>query len=175
MSYAVVTFLNNDDEETDEYYSSEIPMSWLCENNTKCWWPAQSKNVTSLITREVPPNTDKWDLEEIKVDILGVSLEKARKLADNLDYVSTDDAEKGRGKRKVTQPTKLLSDDDSEPQISSKSWRQFTNIALPPQLPSCSSNNLSQAEGVTPHVNIARNVLLYFRSSPQYYNNLFTM
>ncbi|KAB0804157.1 hypothetical protein PPYR_01127 [Photinus pyralis] len=126
MSYAVVTFLNNDDEETDEYYSSEIPMSWLCENNTKCWWPAQ------------------------------ISLEKARKLADNLDYVSTDDAEKGRGKRKVTQPTKLLSDDDSEPQISSKSWRQFTNIALPPQLPSCSSNNLSQAEGVTPHVNIAR-------------------
>uniref|UniRef100_A0A1Y1LNU0 DUF4806 domain-containing protein n=1 Tax=Photinus pyralis TaxID=7054 RepID=A0A1Y1LNU0_PHOPY len=153
MSYAVVSFIREHSEDEDEEDStSEVPMSWLSESNTKCWWPVHSKNVTSLIKRMVPPNPDKWVLENVKVEALEVSLERARKLSTDCNYVSTDEGEKGRGKRKVIQPTRFVVSDEDElaVPVSSKNWRKFTNVSLPPQLPiGVSTYNFSSPSPLT--------------------------
>ncbi|KAB0790106.1 hypothetical protein PPYR_15573 [Photinus pyralis] len=142
MSYAVVTFTNSSDHpDENDYCTSEIPMSWLCNNNTKCWWPTSNKNVGSLISKGAPPNTEKWSVEDVVVEQTGVSLEKGRKIANDLDYASSDDASKGRGKRKIINPRKSTSDEECNTNISSKNWRKLTNIALPPQLPGSKVDN----------------------------------
>ncbi|KAB0794566.1 hypothetical protein PPYR_11405, partial [Photinus pyralis] len=140
MAYAVVSFTRTDDVEEEDCTTSEIPMAWLFENNTKCWWPSHSKNVGSLISRNVSPNIQKWSIEhDIVVEAVGVSLEKARKLAKDNNYVSSDDANKGRGKRQIINPSKFSSDEDVSGPVSSKNWRQLTNISLPPALPMAST------------------------------------
>lgn len=63
MEFAVVRFL----EDSDEDAVSEVPVGWLDNNNTECWWP-QSKNIGYLISKSVLPNKDTWKKYSIRVE-----------------------------------------------------------------------------------------------------------
>lgn len=56
--YAIVCF-------ADSSYS-EVPISWICDNNENCWWP-NTKNVTSFITKGTEPVEDKWTKHKVVV------------------------------------------------------------------------------------------------------------
>ncbi|KAB0804095.1 hypothetical protein PPYR_01065 [Photinus pyralis] len=129
MSYAVVTFTN---EGLGVTSTSEVPTNWLLNDNKQCWWPSLSKNISSLIAKRAQP-TDVWSKEDVVVETLGrkyicvstkfenlfnnfyaVSLETARKKAEDLDYTSSEEANTGRGKRKITPKQFESSSSDNE-------------------------------------------------------------
>lgn len=55
MAYAVVTF--NDNE------VSEVSSNWLEKNDdeSSCWWLANCKNVSTLISKRSEPDKKSWD------------------------------------------------------------------------------------------------------------------
>lgn len=56
FQYVVVQFVEEKGEKGDV---SVIPTSWLKENETKCLWPTNSKNIRTLIIRQQQPQ-DNW-------------------------------------------------------------------------------------------------------------------
>lgn len=122
MAYAVVIFNNND--------ASEVSSNWLETNDGKpsCWWPANCKNISTLIKKRSEPDKNGivclllsrnfavrilfyYRIKEylnykifvvfIYIKYFLASLEKARKVAENANYVTTDDDQLGKGRRKV--------------------------------------------------------------------------
>lgn len=69
QSYAVVTFIDDAADNSDEEMTSEVPSSWVTKDELHCWWPS-SKNVTALITKKVQPDPRdrKWQLRKIHLD-----------------------------------------------------------------------------------------------------------
>lgn len=63
-AYAVVRFL---EEDGDDDTVSEVPVIWLDNNNTECWWPS-SKNINWLIAKSVPPNKETWKKYKIIIE-----------------------------------------------------------------------------------------------------------
>uniref|UniRef100_A0A1Y1L2W5 Uncharacterized protein n=1 Tax=Photinus pyralis TaxID=7054 RepID=A0A1Y1L2W5_PHOPY len=143
MSYAVVTFTN---EGLGVTSTSEVPTNWLLNDNKQCWWPSLSKNISSLIAKRAQP-TDVWSKEDVVVETLGLSLETARKKAEDLDYTSSEEANTGRGKRKITPKQFEISSSDNE--VISKGAKRNAAIPPPPSFPkdfqesSCNSISLS--------------------------------
>ncbi|XP_011858065.1 PREDICTED: uncharacterized protein LOC105555651 [Vollenhovia emeryi] len=88
--YAVVLF-------PQEGTYSEILTSWLTEDNNKCRWP-RTRNVTFFLKKNSPPHED-WLLFDVKVQCYCETLEKARKKAEDANYVTSNDESTGRGKR----------------------------------------------------------------------------
>lgn len=62
--YAVVQFL------VDESFS-EIPTNWINRNDKNdgfiCWWPANIKNINSLLENRVEPDMTLWSIFDITV------------------------------------------------------------------------------------------------------------
>lgn len=60
--YAVVRFVENDT-------FSEVPSNWLdCTNDqTKCWWPSKTRNVTSYIANRLP-HKPTWELCDVEIE-----------------------------------------------------------------------------------------------------------
>ncbi|XP_076236191.1 uncharacterized protein LOC143180384 [Calliopsis andreniformis] len=82
--YAVICF-------TEEQGLSEIPQNWLI-HNCLCWWPPNNtKNLSTLITKRIVPNTNTWQKIPIKITKLNQTLQNARKIVEDSDCISTDD------------------------------------------------------------------------------------
>ncbi|KAK4882253.1 hypothetical protein RN001_005572 [Aquatica leii] len=104
MSY-VVTFINESD--ATQQSLSEVPISWLTENNKYCKWPPNNANI--YINNDRPP-ADNWDIFPIRVESICTSLAEARKKITQIDYNSSE--EKGRGCR-ISKPNVYFSPDEA--------------------------------------------------------------
>ncbi|XP_011858238.1 PREDICTED: uncharacterized protein LOC105555808 [Vollenhovia emeryi] len=92
--YAIVKFQENST-------FSEVPTNWLesSKNGVKCWWPTKIKNVTSSIANRYTPDKTTWDLCDIEIEQFCDTWEKARKIAEDPTYKTTDDEQMGKGCR----------------------------------------------------------------------------
>lgn len=60
--YAVVIF-------REDNTTSEVPVTWLTENNTQCWWPIKIKNPSTLMEKIVQPANDgKWKKFDVTIE-----------------------------------------------------------------------------------------------------------
>lgn len=59
LPFAVVKF-------TDDSTYSEIPVSWLFENNEKCRWP-KTKNIGLYMRKNHHPESD-WTVHNVEVE-----------------------------------------------------------------------------------------------------------
>ncbi|KAB0804458.1 hypothetical protein PPYR_01428 [Photinus pyralis] len=129
--YAVVRF---DDESV-----SEVPITWLFDNNRSSWWPRNSKVATSYINRYSPPDPDSWSkYSVVAVEAICDSLEVARKKAEDIHYSEGEDKDRGRGKRLVQRSTLLSNFIDGSNNGSSDSdveARTKRILTPPPELP----------------------------------------
>lgn len=138
MAYAVVTFKNND--------VSELPSNWLDEDveQASCWWPTNFKNISTLIAKRFEPDKESWDYLPVTVEkfcstliillqdekisaaflpflfvtFFPATLEKARKVAEDANYKTTDDDELGKGRRTIVRKKRYSgsSSEDAENQ-----------------------------------------------------------
>ncbi|KMQ88660.1 hypothetical protein RF55_11810 [Lasius niger] len=104
--YAVVQFLT-------EYTYSEIPTTWLKENNSQCWWPPRTSNCPQMIANCESPDFRTWNCYEVEVAKFCTSLESARKHAADANYQTTDEERLGKGQRQYV-PYNLFSSDGEE-------------------------------------------------------------
>ncbi|KAK4882252.1 hypothetical protein RN001_005571 [Aquatica leii] len=95
--------------------TSEIPVSWLTENESACWWPP-SRYASSYIVNKYNPDPQTWTKHAVKVEFYCASLKLARKKADDLNCTTEDDdLQRGRGQRKLKRIIKDKGDkSDSE-------------------------------------------------------------
>ncbi|XP_039314174.1 uncharacterized protein LOC105204764 isoform X7 [Solenopsis invicta] len=91
-NYAVVQF------PADQTYS-EIPITWLKEDDSQCWWPPRTSNCPQMIANCESPDYKTWATYKINVVKLCTSLESARKHAADSQYQTTDEDGLGRGQR----------------------------------------------------------------------------
>ncbi|KAM0727249.1 hypothetical protein ACS0PU_006581 [Formica fusca] len=144
MSFAVVIFDNNE--------VSEVPDNWLIDKGGEdyCWWPpAHMKNLTSLIANCVKPNESTWSLLHVTVEKYCNTIEKARRIAEDSQYSSTDDAELGKGYRKHRPAKKYLnissSDNESNEEIATSEKNKTTKLpCIPPLLVQHYNNSKNQ-------------------------------
>lgn len=120
-SYAVVRFL-----ESDTF--SEVPSNWLCKEKDKnlCWWPIKVKNITSYISNRISPDEAIWELSEVEIETYCDTWEKARKIADDPMYKTTDDESLGKGQRTKFDNAKY----SSPPKIKKKKKLKTTLKAI---------------------------------------------
>ncbi|XP_018360779.1 PREDICTED: uncharacterized protein LOC108759712 [Trachymyrmex cornetzi] len=102
--FAIARFL-----ESDTF--SEVPSNWLYEEKNKilCWWPVKVKNVTSYISNRIPPDESTWEMCEVEIETYCDTWEKARKIADDPMYRTTDDEDLGKGRRTKINNTRFSS------------------------------------------------------------------
>ncbi|KAK4885862.1 hypothetical protein RN001_002133 [Aquatica leii] len=95
--------------------TSEIPVSWLTENESACWWPP-TRYASSYIVNKYNPDPQTWTKHAVKVEFYCASLKLARKKADDLNCTTEDDdLQRGRGQRKLKRIIKDKGDtSDSE-------------------------------------------------------------
>ncbi|CAH0556700.1 unnamed protein product [Brassicogethes aeneus] len=133
--YAIVRFV-----ETNDF--SEIPNNWIQNRNSEkitCKWPPPTvKNTNSLIKSRCSPGID-WLSYEIEILKYCDTLEKARKLAEDADYTSSDEI-LGRGCRK-RQPSAVASMEINLNE-SESSDDDLTNIPAS-QLPTFRADNIA--------------------------------
>ncbi|XP_039302556.1 bromodomain-containing protein DDB_G0270170-like isoform X3 [Solenopsis invicta] len=91
-NYAVVQF------PADQTYS-EIPITWLKEDDSQCWWPPRTSNCLQMIANCESPDYKTWATYKINVVKLCTSLGSARKHAADSQYQTTDEDRLGRGQR----------------------------------------------------------------------------
>lgn len=48
--------------------TSEVPSSWLLENETQCWWPKDKKHISRYIQKSVTPDETKFSLLHVDLD-----------------------------------------------------------------------------------------------------------
>ncbi|XP_077262550.1 uncharacterized protein LOC143897617 [Temnothorax americanus] len=96
MAYAVVIFKGDNEV-------SEVPSNWLETNveESLCWWPVHCKNASALIAKRSEPNKKSWDKLPVTIEKYCTSYEKARKVAENANYATTDDDQLGKGRRQL--------------------------------------------------------------------------
>lgn len=58
--YAVVKFADNS--------FSEIPVKWLFDNDSSCWWPSKHKNPSGLMLKDIQPDVNTWEIHEVHVE-----------------------------------------------------------------------------------------------------------
>ncbi|KAK4882455.1 hypothetical protein RN001_005774 [Aquatica leii] len=120
MAFAVVAF----DEEKESY--SEVPVSWLTKNNTMCWWP-KFKTPSNYMIRGVQPNPSSWILCKVKVEGFYPTLEKARKMAQDRDYTSSEENIRKRKRRRY-------SDIEYQDSTSGEEHSTTRSVTPPPQM-----------------------------------------
>ncbi|XP_071653230.1 uncharacterized protein [Temnothorax longispinosus] len=121
MAYAVVIFKGD-----NEVF--EVPSNWLETNveESLCWWPVHCKNASTLIAKRSKPNKKSWDKLPVTIEKYCTSYEKARKVAEDANYVTTDDDQLGKGRRQVM-PIRSLSSssEDAENENQSKTFKRI--------------------------------------------------
>ncbi|XP_048514942.1 uncharacterized protein LOC125501871 [Athalia rosae] len=119
---------------------SEVSACWLriSDNKAQCWWPERSKNVASLISSCSPPVESKWVLYNVEIERYCSNLDKARKVAGNPTYTSTDDELLGRGKR-ITMPQQDQSTSDEE------STDPGISVGRPPSMPTVNESVMNKS------------------------------
>ncbi|XP_031335854.1 uncharacterized protein LOC116165500 isoform X3 [Photinus pyralis] len=95
MKYAVVCFL--DEVVDNEMVVSEVPATWLFNNNTFCKWPPNHQNIH--INKGTIPK-DNWTIHRVRCESICDSLELARKRCTIVS--SSDECGKGMRKKKPT-------------------------------------------------------------------------
>nr|CAI5830353.1 unnamed protein product [Callosobruchus analis] len=82
---------------------SEVPVSWLSDNGTKCWWP-RTLHAFNFMRRGEAPDKDTWQLHEARVEMYCSTLERVRKCAENPNYTTSSEVEKGSSSEVITPP-----------------------------------------------------------------------
>ncbi|XP_076670009.1 uncharacterized protein LOC143369666 isoform X2 [Andrena cerasifolii] len=95
---------------------SELPINWIiddCDSAlTYCWWPPSNiKNLSSLMTRKATVNPKTWQKHCVSIINVCSTLAKARQIAENSDYCTTDD-NKGKGRRTKFLNSKYIDEDE---------------------------------------------------------------
>lgn len=66
--FAVVEFLNSDNESTGEI--SVVPLIWLHKNESKCYWPIRTNNVPfEDFVRALTPFKKSWPSYRVKIHL----------------------------------------------------------------------------------------------------------
>ncbi|CAG9818133.1 unnamed protein product [Phaedon cochleariae] len=125
--YAVVYF-------TKEDMYSEIPTSWL-QNNDAGYWP-NSMNPCKLMQKGVEPDKENWEVHQLKIVGFSETLDGARKKAADSEYSTSneDSQDAGRGRRRKNPTDRMrnfvISSSEEETMTPPPSPKQ-TNIQKP--------------------------------------------
>ncbi|XP_071578849.1 uncharacterized protein [Temnothorax nylanderi] len=150
MAYAVVIFKGDNEV-------SEVPSNWLETNveESLCWWPVHCKNASTLIAKRSEPNKKSWDKLPVTIEKYCTSYEKARKVAEDASYVTTDDDQLGKGRRPVMPIRKSSSSsEDAENENQSKTFKRIKprdprrNILLDLPIPPIPNSSVETSESV---------------------------